>query len=197
MYNKAQTSETAGFSLVELMIAVSIIGILAAVSIPSILASLPNRHLKADAMDIYGTLQRARGEAVKSNSCTGVAFKLSPNPGQSTYESFFDDGAGVDEACNGERDNDTEEWISLPTNVRSEVIVVSASDIGGPEAVCFTAGSFVNGSNSGNIQLRTVDNILWFKITVPASGGVRVEKCFNHDNDTSKCNADSDNDWKR
>ena len=57
-----------GFSLIELLVIIVIIAILAAIAIPGFSAWLPNYRLRQAARDVYSNLQRAKVNAIKSNS---------------------------------------------------------------------------------------------------------------------------------
>ena len=63
-----------GFSFVELMVVIALVGILSAISIPSFLSALPEKRLKAAARNVYADLQRARVLAVKKNKKVTVRF---------------------------------------------------------------------------------------------------------------------------
>ena len=80
-----------GFTLIEVLIVIGVIGILSAIAIPTISSWLPNYRLKAAARDVYSTMQKARMLAVKMNNNTAVVF----DPGNNKYELCDDWVAGV------------------------------------------------------------------------------------------------------
>lgn len=58
----------AGFTLIELMVAVAVVGILAAIAAPSFSDLIAKQRAKAAATDLYLALAKARSEAIKRNS---------------------------------------------------------------------------------------------------------------------------------
>jgi len=68
------TSTRKGFSLIELLLVLGIIGIVLAMSYPSIRNSLETRSIENGARDILTTIQRAKFQAVKTKENHRVRF---------------------------------------------------------------------------------------------------------------------------
>lgn len=63
-----------GFTLVELMVVVVVLGLVAVLAAPSFTRTLANRHVKGAAEEAYADLQYARSEAVQRNAEVILAF---------------------------------------------------------------------------------------------------------------------------
>ncbi len=74
-----------GFTLMELMIAIAIIGIITAVATPPVLQWLQNRKIVSATQTVLSSLQSARLQSVKENQLTIVSF-VSPD----SYRVFLD-----------------------------------------------------------------------------------------------------------
>jgi len=82
-----------GFTLIELMIVIGMIGILTAISVPAVMKWLPNYRLKAAARDLYSNMQKAKMEAVKRNTNVFIVFRArdyAPAGRVGSYQVFVD-----------------------------------------------------------------------------------------------------------
>ena len=68
-----------GFTLVELMVTLSVLMILMSVGVPSFIAAMKNSRLSGDYSELFGALILARSEAVKQSSFVSVCARASDN----------------------------------------------------------------------------------------------------------------------
>jgi type IV fimbrial biogenesis protein FimT len=167
---KLQTKEY-GFSLVELMVVVGIIGLLATVGFPYFATAIDDYRLKAAARDVYSDLQKARLQAIKENTliCVNFTTVLFPTTGGG-YTVFIDDGAGGGVAGNGARDG-TERLLNTVVMTRQNSLV--GAGFGAVSRVTYTAKGVIAGSQTGSVTLRNRQR--WYRITISRAGGMRLE----------------------
>lgn len=96
-----------GFTLIELIIAMVIMGVIAAIGTPNFLSYLANYKLKAAANELYSCMQFARISAVKQNKEWAVV---------------YDAANGIYYVCSDNGDGD---WTTLGDNTKERTITLS------------------------------------------------------------------------
>jgi prepilin-type N-terminal cleavage/methylation domain-containing protein len=76
---KKLLSSKSGFTLIELVVTISIFSILAAIAIPGFTKWLPSYNLKSAARDVFSNMQLAKLDAIKSNNSCTVTFDVAGN----------------------------------------------------------------------------------------------------------------------
>jgi prepilin-type N-terminal cleavage/methylation domain-containing protein len=109
-------SNTHGFTLIEVVIVVAIVGILSMIAIPNFIGWLPRYRLNLAAQDVLSGMIKARTKAVKDN--TWVVFR--PSTTNTGFFAFVDNGAGSAAGPDGEPigSNDGAQTASELTTVR-------------------------------------------------------------------------------
>lgn len=76
MLNRLIKKSARGFSLIELIVAIAVVGLVSAMAMPNYQTWIKNARVRTAAESIQNGLQTARAEAVKRNS--QIEFKLDP-----------------------------------------------------------------------------------------------------------------------
>ena len=110
-----------GFTLVEVMVVVAILGIIAAIGTTGLLHSLPTMRLKSAARDIFSASMQAKAEAVRRGENVTILFDTANN----TWLMFLD--------------SDNDEVVDA-----GETVLLAATPL--PPRVSFDPGLVVNGN---------------------------------------------------
>jgi prepilin-type N-terminal cleavage/methylation domain-containing protein len=120
-----------GFTLMELMVVVGILGIIMSVAVPSISQYRDRHQFSGAVLEVLASLRRARATAVETNRTVIFTF----NVASGTYQAFVDNGAGsADLDGDGIPDNaGNNQWDAGEPSILSGAL---------PRGVVFTSAAF-------------------------------------------------------
>lgn len=163
-----------GFTIIELMIAIGLIGILLAVALPQAVKWRGNARLKSAARDLYSNFQKAKLEAIKRNVPVVISFTpgtYQPAGKIGRYKVFVDDGAGGgtanDGLLNGTETTLVQEY--MPQHV--SLISTTFTD----QVAGYTSRALPWKAHWGNVQLRN-SNSKYYKILLSSAGFLRMAR---------------------
>ena len=141
----------AGFSLIEVMVTIAIIGILTGIVSYNYLSGMPQRRVQKSARELYGGIQTARSEAVKRGENVSIVFGVS--------------GYTILDA-----DNNT----ILNQVIHNSIQVYQVTGDAGTRTYTFNARGMKDGA-SGQVDIRYVhDGALTSSVRVTSVGGISI-----------------------
>lgn len=112
-----------GYTLIELTLALGIVGIMSLVAYPSIMNSLKNRRIENEAREIQATFHTAKFQAVKSKLYHRVVFEI--KQGMWTYQIEREDTPNDWNMIPGFATKTISEELNVTVNFPSDTIVFS------------------------------------------------------------------------
>lgn len=133
-----------GFTVIELMIVIAIIGIGAAMSVSSLITVMPKWRLQGSTSDVLTQLQYARFEAVKRNRPVIVAFTNIGSTSNSKMDICVDANRLYDGVCTG-AGKIALKTLTIPTLYKTIYISTVADAAGAATSITFGPDGMVRG----------------------------------------------------
>lgn len=157
-----------GFTLVEIVIVVAIIGILAAVATPGIMTTLQLYRLRAEARELVINFKKAKFEAVRRNREVVLAFTPGVGSQSGSYQIFV-------------KNNNSNVYTYQPATdsilntqqIRQNVILSNVTFTN--NNTWYDSRGMVALAKIGNCELRTVDDWKRLRVVLLSTGVVRTE----------------------
>jgi type IV fimbrial biogenesis protein FimT len=157
------------FTLIELMVVLSIIAILTGIAIPNFYTMLQKNRLRAATRDIVSCLQEMKFRAIRENARVVAIF----DPEDNSYTAFLDNGPG---SASGNWTRDTSETIIMQRNLSEGINMYNCTF--SKDSAGFNSRGFPAGNRIGSIYLKMGD-MDFRRIVVNFSGNIRVQKSTN------------------
>ena len=160
-----------GFTLLELMTVIGIIGILSTIALPSLLSWRTNQQLSSEARELLSTIMLARMRAIKENTNVVVTFNI----GSADYIAFVDNGEGggtADDMLQNGNERTVRNW-----DVQVTIDMYEASFAGGVPRIRFNGMGFPNGLG-GHVYMKNLQN-RYIGIIVNIMGNSRIARSMD------------------
>lgn len=142
-----------GFTMIELIVAIAVLGILMAIAMPSFVQTMGNSRIRSVAESLTSGLQYARSEAVRRNE--RIRFSLDSSTGNWTVRRS-DDNFSCDFGTSVVLQT------RATTSSSTAVVVTTFSDV--PATAATTAQVYVYGPNGSQACIDAVDQFVALRI---------------------------------
>jgi len=164
--NYSTTPQQRGFTLIEVVVVIAIIGIISAIAIPNYLGWIPKYRLKAAARDICSNMQKTKIRAVKENHDWAVVI----NETENSYTVYSSEGSTPGW-------NDGDETIAFKVELNSipgNMLFEGPANETSASLIVFTAAGVC--SVAGNIYLSDRNNTAYYRIQTTSPGAITLKK---------------------
>lgn len=166
------TSYRRGFTLIELMIVMIVMGLLITVGVPSFRALMADNQVSNSANELLYAIQLARAEAVKRNQMVSLcpsSDKLNCTANGNWHVGWI---IFLDTSGNGVRDNSE-------VIIRVQDALDSMVTLTGPTAIQFATGGYLEPAAIKSIQASATGttNSKWVCLTAIGKAGVQSTTC--------------------
>lgn len=161
-----------GFTLIELMVTISVMAILAAIAYPSFQSTLRSNRMATTSNELISALSLARSEAIKGTRGGGVCASTN---GTECDGAAWTDGWMVWEDTNRSGDFDSDDTVLRYAEGRQHMLTVPGESL----SISFDARGRNRANTAEDITLRPDecgDQLLQRRLTVSPTGQVRVHK---------------------
>jgi prepilin-type N-terminal cleavage/methylation domain-containing protein len=144
--------QTDGFTLIELMVIVAIVGVLATLSVAGYSRLIEGARLSTAANDLKSDLQLAKLTAVRRHA---------------NVLAYFDDGAGDSGGYTLYVNTKAEEILARTMHAKVELTGITTP-------IAFNSLGIA--SSTGQVEVKSIDNSKYKRITVSAAGNIKLER---------------------
>ena len=175
-----------GFTFVELMVVIAIMGVLTIIAIPQVMKALPNMRLRSAVRDLYSQMQNVKMNAIKNNTNWAIVF-LPTLPLHDNDQYLVCSSPGPDGLWTTTADNKIETTIRLndygsgvkfghgtlsgTNGVNNATFPMDEVNYSGPNVLTFTAQGI---PNTGLVYLDNKDRQSLYAVGTLVGGVIKI-----------------------